>query len=96
MRYIAYIFWFIVIILGVLFATLNSNSIAINFYIKSFNVYLPLLLLIELAIGALLGMLAVLPALIRVKAGNRKLKQRAKQIEQEVQNLRNIPIKDAH
>jgi len=96
MRYIAYIFWFIVIILGVLFATLNSNSIAINFYIKSFNVYLPLLLLIDLAIGALLGMLAVLPALIRVKAGNRKLKQRAKQIEQEVQNLRNIPIKDAH
>ena len=96
MRYIAYIFWFIVIILGVLFATLNSNSVAINFYIKSFNVYLPLLLLIELAIGALLGMLAVLPALIRVKAGNRKLKQRAKQIEQEVQNLRNIPIKDAH
>ena len=96
MRYIAYIFWFIVIILGVLFATLNSNSVAINFYIKSFNVYLPLLLLIELAIGALIGMLAVLPALIRVKAGNRKLKQRAKQIEQEVQNLRNIPIKDAH
>lgn len=96
MRYVASVIWLIIILLAIIFAILNSHAVEINFYFKSFKIYLPLLLLIDLALGALLGMFALLPALLRAKNNNRKLRQRIKQTEQEIKNLRTIPIKDSH
>ena len=96
MRYITYIFWFIIILLGIVFAVINSHSVTINLYAGDIECYLPLLLIILLALGAILGVIALMPALLRAKARNRKLKQRIKQSEQEVKNLRAIPIKDEH
>ncbi len=96
MRYVALIFWIIIIIFAITFASLNSHVIDINFYMKSVKVYIPLLLLFLLAVGALLGVLALLPALLKVKNNNRKLKSKVKRVEQEVKNLRSIPIKDSH
>ena len=57
---------------------------------------LPILLMITLIIGALLGIIAMAPILIKSKQANRRLKQRIKQIELEVNNLRAIPIKETH
>lgn len=94
MRYLSYAFWLIVVILTVIFVILNSRMVVINFYAGNVTFYFPLLLIILLAVGALLGALALIPALVRAKTCNRKLKQRIQQSEQEVQNLRAIPIKD--
>ena len=96
MRYIIYIFWIIIVLIGITFASLNSQKLAINYYVNTATVHLPVLLLIALVIGALLGVIAMLPSVVRSKGSNRRLKQRVKQIEQEVQNLRAIPIKDSH
>lgn len=96
MKYIFYIFWIIVIILGVTFSGLNSHSVNINYYVNETSLQLPLLLLIVLIIGAFLGCIAMLPALIRGKHANHQLKHKIKQVEQEVNNLRTIPIKEAH
>ena len=96
MRYVAYGFWLLVVLVGIVFASLNSKTVDINFYVARYHVYLPLLMLIELALGAVLGVLAGLPWLFRAKRQTRKLKLRIKEIEQEVNNLRAIPIKDTH
>lgn len=96
MRYLTYIFWILIIIFGITFTSLNSHLVTINYYINSTQIYLPLLLLLGLAFGAVLGIAAVLPVFIKAKSANRKLKQRIKQVEQEVKNLRTIPIKDDH
>jgi len=96
MRYVSWGFWILIIILAVIFAVLNSTTIQVHFYIASFHIYLPLLLFIDLVLGAILGMLALLPIVMRLKHTNWKLRQRIKQSEQEVKNLRTIPIKDSH
>lgn len=96
MRYVIYIFWIIVILVGVTFASLNPQKLTLNYYVNTTTIHLPLLLLLVLVLGALLGVIAMLPSLIRAKSSNHRLKARVKQTEQEVQNLRSIPIKDAH
>ena len=96
MRPVIYIFWVIVILLGVTFASLNSEKLAVNYYVNTTSIHLPLLLLCTLVLGAFLGVIAMLPSLIRSKNMNRRLKHRAREAEQEVQNLRTIPIKDPH
>jgi lipopolysaccharide assembly protein A len=96
MKYLFFIFWIIVIILGVTFASLNSHTVDINYYVNSSSIHLPILLLITLVLGAILGCIAMLPTVIRGKHANHRLKHRVKQIEQEVNNLRTIPIKETH
>lgn len=96
MRYFVYIFWLIVIILAIIFVALNSHSVELNYYMGTSKIYLPLLLFLGLLLGAILGVFAIMPALFSSKRQKRKLKKRIRQIEQELQNLRNIPIKDTH
>ena len=96
MRYLSYIFWILVILVGITFASLNPQRITLNYYLDTKSVHLPLMVLATLVIGALLGVIAMLPTLLKSKGSARRLKHRIKQIEQEVQNLRNIPIKDNH
>ncbi len=96
MRYIFYIFWIVVIIIGVTFAGLNSHAVMVNYYVNESKIHLPILLIITLVFGAILGIIAMIPMLLKNKQTNRKLKHRIKQIEQEVNNLRAIPIKEAH
>ncbi len=94
MKYFSIIFWTTLVILGVIFSILNSHTISLHFYTSDVQIYLPLLLLIQCALGVLLGLLAVFPTWLRAKRANRKLKQKIKACEQEIQNLRTIPIKD--
>ena len=96
MRYVFYVFWIIIILLGITFASLNPQRITINYYIDTKSIHLPLILLATLLVGAILGIIAMLPSVFRNKNSSRRLRQRVKQIEQEVQNLRTIPIKDTH
>jgi len=84
MRYITYAFWILIILVGVSFAAINSHTVVIHYYIGSVNLYLPLLLLIELAIGAVLGVIAMMPAHLKMKNVARKYRQRIKQLEQDV------------
>lgn len=94
MRYVLYAFWIVVIILGVTFASLNPQKIVLNYYVETQAVHLPLVLLACLVIGAFLGVVAMLPSVIRSKAKARRLAHHVKHVEQEVQNLRTMPIRD--
>lgn len=96
MRFVFYIFWIIVIIIGVTFASLNAHTVVVDYYAGNSTLSLPLLLLITLVLGAILGILAMIPIMLKNKQATRRLKHKVKQIEQEVNNLRSIPIKEAH
>jgi len=87
MRLITYAFWILVVLIGASFAVINSHTVTIHYYVGSINVYVPLLLLVELAIGALLGIVAMMPKHIKVKNSARKSRQRIKKLEQEVKSL---------
>ncbi len=94
MRYLAYIFWILIVILGISFASLNSSSVNINYYIGTVKLYVPLLLLIGLVIGALLGICAMLPLFFRMKCEVRKLRRQVKTAKHELTNLRTLPVRD--
>ena len=96
MRYLIALFWLIVIILAIIFVAMNSHTIKLNYYVGERNVYLPLLLFVSLVVGAVLGVCAMVPIWLRAKSEKRKIKGRLRDAEQELKNLRNIPIKDTH
>lgn len=96
MRYIIALFWLIIVVLAIVFVTLNSYSVSLNYYVGMANLYMPLLLVIAIVVGIILGVFAMLPIWLRAKSERRKLKSRLAAAELELKNLRNIPIKDAH
>jgi putative membrane protein len=96
MKYIAYVFWLLIIIVATTFSSLNSHSVELNYYLGTLSLSLSLLLLMALCLGLVLGVLMILPSLIRTKCGQRKLKMQVQQNELEIKNLRTFPLKDDH
>lgn len=96
MRIFSYIVLLIIILLGITFAALNANSVTLNYYVGTRNISLSLLLVFAMGIGIILGFLTAMLSLIRLKSENIRLNHQIKQVRQEVENLRSIPIKDHH
>ncbi len=94
MRLFSYLFFLAIVVFGVTFATLNSDSVTINYYIDQSTLPLSLLLVAVFAFGCLIGMLASIALLIRSKVYNYRLNQRLHVAEKEVENLRAIPLQD--
>jgi len=80
-------------ILGLIFAILNSGQVAFNYYIGTKLISLSLLLVLTLGIGIIIGFVFTLISVIKQKKENYKLKSHIKDIEKELENLRSIPIK---
>jgi len=76
------------------FATLNSESVTINYYLGQSTLPLSLLLVLVFAFGCLIGMLVGFWLLIKSKLLNYRLRQRLNLAEKEVDNLRAIPLQD--
>jgi len=96
MRFILYIFWFIIILIVASFTALNSYSVEVHYYLGTINLYLPLVLIVTLLAGALLGVACMVPPWVRANKKTRKHKHKLKQVEQELNNLRTMPAKEAH
>lgn len=94
MKYLVTFFWFIIALIFLFFTILNSKHLVINFYVGTVSVYLPSVLLIFLVVGSLLGLFALLPALIQSKQGNAKLKSELDAAKMELKNLRIMPINE--
>ena len=94
MRIISYIFLFVIILFGIVFAALNSESVTINYYVGQSTLPLSLLLVLVFAFGCLIGMLVGFWLLIKSKISNHRLRHRLSLAEKEIENLRAIPLQD--
>lgn len=94
MRIISYFFFLAILIFGVTFAILNSESVAINYYLGQSALPLSLLLVLVFAFGCLIGMVVGFWLLIKAKILNYRLRQRLNLAEKEIENLRAIPLQD--
>jgi putative membrane protein len=95
-RIISYIFLLLIVVLGISFATLNSETVNINYYLGHKVMPLSLLLALVFSIGCLMGILVVFVGLIKIKIKNHNLQQKFKLAEKEIENLRAIPLQDKH
>lgn len=82
MRYLYYGFWLVILMVGLTFTALNSTVVKINYYVGEANVVLPVLMMIILLVGVLLGMLALLPGLLRSKNQCRQAESAIKKLGQ--------------
>ena len=94
MRIFSYFFLLVIVLFGMTFATLNSESVTINYYFGDSTLPLSLLLVLVFAFGCLVGMVVGFWLLIKAKLLNYRLRQRLQLAEKEVDNLRAIPLQD--
>ena len=94
MRIISYFFLLVIILFGMTFATLNSESVVVNYYFGQASIALSLLLVLVFAFGCLIGMMVGLGLLIKNKIASYRLRQRLNLAEKEIENLRAIPLQD--
>lgn len=96
MKIISYIFLLLIILLGVSFATLNSETVNFNYYINHRTMPLSLLLASAFTLGCLLGISVCLWVMFKNKLKNYHLRQQLRMAEKEIENLRAIPLQDKH
>ena len=87
-------FFIVIIFLGLIFHLKNDQLVELNYYVNSIPVSFSLVIVLTLCIGALLGVLASLPMILKLKHENARLVRQVKMTEKEINNLRVIPVKD--
>jgi len=84
----------VLVILGLVFAVLNNHPVEFDYFLAKRELPLAALLIATLVAGVLLGMLFSLGIFIRLKRETLRCRRQAQLAEQEVANLRSIPIKN--
>jgi len=94
MRILSILFLILLVLLGISFATLNSDLVTVNYYVGQQTTPLSLVLISAFGMGGLFGMLAGTILLLNAKMKNYHLRQRLKMAQKEIENLRVIPLQD--
>ncbi len=95
-RIIIFTLLLLVALLGLSFALMNAEPVTLNYYFGKLQAPLSLVLVIALAFGAVMGVLASMWVVITQKRELAKLRKAAKITEKEITNLRSLPMKDSH
>ena len=88
MKYLVYVFWLGILILGLSFSGLNPQVVRVHYYFGTALMALPFLLALTLVLGVVLGWLVTIPVWIKARYWARRYKQQLKQRTQELAALR--------
>lgn len=94
-RLLYIVFLILVIGFGVTFAVENAHHVQFNYYVGKIEIRLALLLAYAILVGAILGVFASSFIVIRLKRKLRGLRRREAVAQEELRNLRTIPVKDS-
>ncbi len=94
MRMIMMMLYLVFILIGVSFSVLNAASVVINFYFATISIPVSVLIILMLGVGLLIGFFIASFRYWRLKSECRRLKNQLKLTEQEIKNLRTIPVTD--
>lgn len=87
------IIFFILFMMGLVFAILNSQTVQLNYYFGSKELHFSLALIVAMLVGALLGVAVSLSMLLRLRREAARLRKAVEMAEKEMANLRINPIK---
>lgn len=90
------IFFLLLAIVSSVFTRLNLESVTLNYYFGKLELPLALLLMLVLVFGSLLGLLLTWSMYRKASSERKRLRRTLKLREQEIRNLRDIPIRDQH
>lgn len=86
----------LIAMVGAVIANLNADLISFNYYFSTITLPLAVLLFLALSTGALAGVLLTLGMVLKARRDRARIQKRLKMCEQEVKNLREIPIKGSY
>jgi len=84
-----------VLLLGLIFHLRNDQTVLIDYYIGTLELPFSFVLVFTLSIGVILGVVASIPARIKLKSENARLLKQLNVTEKEITALRVMPIKDS-
>ncbi len=93
-RIVTLVIFLLMLIAGLFFGLLNADPVSINYYWGQGAIPLSLLMAMMLIFGALLGVLASLGMVIRLRHQLGRQKRQLRDREKELSNLRAIPLKN--
>ncbi len=85
----------LILIMAAAFAALNEQVISMNYFIGTVDTPLTFVIIICFILGMLFSFLIIVSYLIRQRLQQRRLKQALKLKDQELNNLRAMPVKDS-
>lgn len=83
-----------VVVLGTALALMNAGPVHFDYYFGSVDTPLSLILVGALGSGGLLGVAVSFMLLLNTRKENTRLRRKAHLAEQEVSNLRTLPLQD--
>lgn len=86
----------VLLLLGIVFAILNADSVTLNYYFGSQQIPLSLVIMLAMLVGAMLGVFASIGVILKSRREMSRLRKAAMIAEKEIANLRAIPIKNTH
>jgi len=94
MRYVRLVLLALFALAAVVMTWVNTDPVELNYLVATVSVPLPVALWASVVVGVVLGLLASLGVIIRLKRENAQLTRANRLVETEVNNLRSLPIKD--
>lgn len=95
-RFLLFLVSLIIVLLVFIFTLENLAPISINFLVRNVQAPLGVMMLICFIIGALIGILFSISLALKNKSRAKSLAKKVAVAEQEVANLRQLPIKSSH
>lgn len=95
-RFLLFIFFLALIFLFFVFTLENLDLVSLNLIIEKFQVPLGLTMLVSFILGTVIGILFSISLVLKNKNKARVLAKKVAVAEQEVENLRQLPIKSSH
>lgn len=96
LRVVGFVIAVIVVVLGASFAWLNAGVVRLDLWLNEVEVALPFALFVALLFGWVLGVISTIGIITRQLREVRRLRRSVALAETEINNLRSIPIRNAH
>jgi len=94
MRILTYALLIVLALFALTFAGLNAEQVSLNYYLGKIQLPLSLLAILSFILGGLLGLVTAFTVYIKLKYIHRRLQHRLRLVEEELVNLRALPLKD--
>lgn len=95
-RLLLLILFLLLLALGISFAVHNADPVTLNYYFGSITGPLSMMVVVSLAVGAVLGVGTSLLLVFSQRRKVARLQRKLNTCEQEIRNLRHLPLRDKH
>jgi putative membrane protein len=93
-RLLGFLFLLVLVVLGLSFAVLNSQSVSLNYYFGYRDIPLSMIVVLSLTAGAVIGVLVSAGLMLRMKAQTRQLRRKLRNAEKDSDQLRVLPAEE--